>query len=70
MLASKSDTGPYLARLRESLDAHNQRAGKPYDISYSYGMLNSDEGDFRSLRDMVLESDTVMYAEKHKKRLR
>jgi len=70
MLASKSDTGPYLARLRESLDAHNQRAGKPYDISYSYGMLNSDEGDFRSLRDMALESDTVMYAEKHKKRLR
>lgn len=70
IMARKNDTYHYLTKLCKSLDEHNQRAGKPYDISYSYGTINSDEGDFLSLEDMVLESDTVMYAEKHKTRLK
>lgn len=69
MLTRKSDTQPFLHRLRASLDAHNQRAGKPYNINYSYGILNRDDGHYDSLLQMITESDNVMYSEKRRKKL-
>lgn len=69
LLTSQSDTQPFLDKLRESMDAHNQQSGKPYNINYSYGILNSDSGEYSSLLDMIKESDTVMYSEKRRKTL-
>ncbi len=70
LLTRESDTQAFLDKLRASLDAHNQRAGKPYNINYSYGMLNRDEGAFDSLLEMIKESDSVMYSAKRRKRPR
>ncbi|EOV9619292.1 sensor domain-containing diguanylate cyclase [Cronobacter dublinensis] len=69
LLTRESDTQAFLDKLRASLDAHNQHAGKPYNINYSYGMLNRDEGAFDSLLEMIKESDSVMYSAKRRKRL-
>ena len=69
LLAAESDTQPFLNKLRESLDAHNQQSGKPYNINYSYGILSNAPGQYSSLLEMVKESDSVMYSEKRRKKL-
>lgn len=69
LLASHSDARRFLASLHESLEAHNQRAGKPYNINYSYGILDSDGAKYHSLHEMVKESDSVMYSQKRRKQL-
>ncbi|PLR34649.1 GGDEF domain-containing protein [Chimaeribacter californicus] len=69
LLTKASHTQLFLNKLRESLEVHNQHAGKPYNINYSYGTLNSDSGEYGSLLDMVKESDSSMYLEKRKKKL-
>ncbi|WP_428944716.1 diguanylate cyclase domain-containing protein [Pantoea sp. FN060301] len=69
LLATESDTQPYLNKLHESVDTHNQQSGKPYNINYSYGVLNSHSGQYNSLQEMINESDSIMYSEKRRKKL-
>jgi diguanylate cyclase (GGDEF)-like protein len=69
LVTTENAIQPFLDKLRESLDLHNQQSGKPYNINYSYGILNSHSGQYGSLVDMVKESDAVMYSEKRRKKL-
>lgn len=68
LLASGNDAAAFQTRLRDSLNDWNQRSGKPYNINYSYGVINSDDGEFSSLLEMIKESDSVMYSEKRRKK--
>ncbi len=68
LLASGNDAAAFQTRLHDSLNGWNQRSGKPYNINYSYGVINSDDGDFSSLLEMIKESDSVMYSEKRRKK--
>lgn len=68
LLASGNDAAAFQTRLHNSLNGWNQRSGKPYNINYSYGVINSDDGDFSSLLEMIKESDSVMYSEKRRKK--
>lgn len=69
LLAGESDAQTYLSQLRDSLNAYNQRSGKPYNINYSFGIIKSDTDKYASLAEMIKESDSVMYSEKRRKRL-
>lgn len=69
LLAGESDAQTYLNQLRDSLNAYNQRSGKPYNINYSFGIIKSDAAKYASLAEMIKESDSVMYSEKRRKRL-
>lgn len=68
LLASGNDVAAFQTRLRDSLNDWNQRSGKPYNINYSYGVINSDDSQFSSLLEMIKESDSVMYSEKRRKK--
>lgn len=70
LLARQSDAKAYLCRLREALSVWNQQAAKPYNINYSFGMIASEAGKYASLAEMIGESDSVMYAEKRRKKPR
>lgn len=69
LLTTENATQPFLDKLRESMELHNQQSGKPYNINYSYGILNSHSDQYGSLLDIVKESDGVMYSEKRRKKL-
>ncbi|ELY4112158.1 sensor domain-containing diguanylate cyclase [Cronobacter turicensis] len=69
MLSREGYTKSFLHNLRMSIDTYNKEAGKPYNINYSYGVLNSSAGSYASLLDMIKEVDSVMYSEKRRKRL-
>lgn len=68
LLTTENAIQPFLDKLHESLDSYNQQSGKPYNINYSYGVINSHSGQYSSLLDMVKESDSVMYSEKRRKK--
>lgn len=68
LLAHKGDAAGYLAALQEAVDRHNQGAGKPYNINYSFGMLHQDPHNPVTLQAMLEKSDHVMYSHKHKKK--
>ncbi|HDG8260769.1 TPA: sensor domain-containing diguanylate cyclase [Klebsiella aerogenes] len=63
----RADT--FLQKLRESVDHYNQTSGKPYNINYSYGELQSDVSRYPMLGDMLKQSDEVMYSRKRRKTL-
>lgn len=69
LLAQRGDAEGYLAALQEGVDRHNQQAGKPYNINYSFGMLHQDPAHPVSLEEMLEKSDHVMYSHKQKKTL-
>lgn len=69
LLASGKEPLRFLNQLRENLNAWNQQSGKPYNINYSYGVINSSSAQYSSLVEMIKESDSVMYSEKRRKKL-
>lgn len=69
LLACESEAQTYLNNLSDSLNACNQRSGKPYNINYSFGIIKSHSGSYGSLAEMIKESDSVMYSEKRRKKL-
>lgn len=69
LLASGKEPLMFQNRLRENLNAWNQQSGKPYNINYSYGVITSSLNKYRSLMEMIKESDSVMYSEKRRKKL-
>lgn len=69
LITNKERTDAFLNALRKSMDDHNQRSGKPYNINYSFGVLHNDAGAWPSLGEMIKESDSVMYSKKRRKSL-
>lgn len=67
LLAHHAHADSFLHGLRSDVDEYNENSGKPYNINYSYGMLRNDPDRYPSLREMLKESDEVMYSAKRRK---
>ena len=67
LLAHYAHADSFLHGLRSDVDEYNEKSGKPYNINYSYGMLRNDPDRYPSLREMLKESDEVMYSAKRRK---
>lgn len=68
-ITRKDGTGSFLESLRNSVDEYNRNSGKPYQITYSYGVLHSNPERYHSLGEMVKQSDEIMYSHKRRKTL-
>jgi diguanylate cyclase (GGDEF)-like protein/PAS domain S-box-containing protein len=55
-------------RLQKLLDAHNAKGSRPYTLSISFGITQSDEKAPLSLQDLLVQADRMMYEQKRKKR--
>lgn len=55
-------------RLREILNSYNAKPNQSYHLSCSVGTAHYDPKDPKSLDDLLLEADAVMYEEKLKKK--
>ena len=56
-----------LARLRECLGLHNQRAARPYRLSISFGLAIYDPQAPCTLTELMERADGVMYQQKQKR---
>lgn len=54
--------------LIKSLEACNQADERPYDISFSYGIVEFDSERHLSIDDMLCDGDSMMYELKRSKR--
>lgn len=69
LIVRNGETDAFLHDLRKSVDEYNNTSGKPYNINYSFGELQSDSGQYTSLGEMIKQSDEVMYSRKQRKTL-
>jgi diguanylate cyclase (GGDEF)-like protein/PAS domain S-box-containing protein len=56
------------ARLRANLERANAKAGKPYALSISIGVVCSATAEQRSLAELLLSADKLMYESKRRRR--
>jgi len=55
------------ARLQATLEAHNQQAGRSYQLSLSLGIARYDPGSPLSVADLITQADRLMYLQKQAK---
>lgn len=58
--------GASVARIQEGLVDLNRTAGRPYSISFSYGLVEIAPGRYPSVDDLINELDALMYEDKQK----
>lgn len=61
---SEADRDVAVARLRENLRAHDDRASRPYELSLSIGSATRSPHDDRSVAQLIEAADRSMYGEK------
>lgn len=57
-----------IGRVTEKIQQINQLGGKPYSISFSYGITQIDEHSEETVKDLIQLTDKKMYERKRKKR--
>jgi GGDEF domain-containing protein len=57
-----------ITRLNAVLDTRNAKIDKTYELSLSVGYANYEHKNPRSIEELLVEADRLMYAEKQKKR--
>ena len=57
------------ARLNQLASAHNNTNGQLYRLSFSIGHAELEFGKNETLDDLIARADTMMYADKAKKKL-
>ena len=55
-------------RLAETLEAHNARGGRSYELQMSVGIAAYDRKSRCSIEEILRRADELMYVEKRKKR--
>jgi diguanylate cyclase (GGDEF)-like protein len=70
ILAARADydINRILARLQESIDAQNEKGGRPYKIEISHGSDLYIPGSGRSLEEFLTHLDKLMYQHKSERR--
>ena len=61
---AKENADEVLERITESIDRENQSHTRPYDISFSYGIVQIDENSVRSIDELIESADKKMYEHK------
>ena len=56
------------ARLQENIEKHNREKDREYRLSISIGMVQQDFAQPKSMEDLLVEADTLMYEQKRKKK--
>ena len=51
-------------RIQATLEAHNQKAGRPYRLSLSTGMVCYDPKTACTMSEMIAQADAIMYGQK------
>lgn len=64
----KSEVNFLLGRAYERLRKLRERTQKPYEISFSCGVVFKEPEEVLSLAQMMERSDELMYEEKHQKK--
>jgi diguanylate cyclase (GGDEF)-like protein len=54
-------------RLKANLDAHNTEGNKPYNLSFSMGMIQYNPDHPSSIEELLSQADKLMYEEKKQK---
>lgn len=67
VIQSENDAELLLARLRESLNLHNERASRPYPLSISFGLAIYDPQAPCTLTELMERADGVMYLQKQQR---
>ncbi|MCI8603156.1 MAG: GGDEF domain-containing protein [Ruminiclostridium sp.] len=62
------DCGSVRDRFAEYLDKYNSESGKPYTVAASMGIYIAPKGEFHDFEELVKKSDTLMYAEKKRRK--
>jgi GGDEF domain-containing protein len=57
-----------MLRICQNLVAHNTENPKPYDISFSYGVVSISKNKGKSVSDLIGIVDETMYAQKRAKK--
>tara|TARA_R110002050_G_scaffold57423_5_gene129349 strand:- start:270966 stop:271811 length:846 start_codon:yes stop_codon:yes gene_type:complete len=55
-----------MSRLQHSLNEHQQKVNKQYDIHFSYGIVSFDPDKHKTIEALLEEGDSLMYEHKHK----
>lgn len=63
---NKADADKFLCVLQARLDDYNLHSEKPFNINYSFGVIDSVRQDYKTLLEMVTEGDLVMHSETRK----
>lgn len=58
----------YMATLTDRVKTYNEKTGRPYQVSFSYGMTVLNE-QYNDLQELVQHSDKLMYEEKQRKQI-
>ena len=61
------NTAKVIERFKAEITAHNQEAGRGYDIEYSVGFINTLVENHIEINDLLAAADKKMYAEKETK---
>jgi len=67
VIQSEKDAELVLARLRECLELHNERASRPYPLSISFGLAIYDPQAPCTLAELMERADGVMYLQKQQR---
>ena len=69
--AGSTDTDSSLVtkRLKDNLKIHNEKAGKPYKLSLSIGLILYDHENPCSIDELFSTADKLMYEQKRKKNM-
>jgi diguanylate cyclase (GGDEF)-like protein/PAS domain S-box-containing protein len=51
-------------RIRDALEAHNQKANRPYKLSLSIGIVRYDPETPCTMSELIAQADALMYAQK------
>ena len=63
---NKADADKFLCDFQARLDDYNLHSEKPFNINYSFGVIDKSQHDFKTLLEMVTEGDLVMHSENRK----
>ena len=65
--ASGAEIDNALERLGESVDQHNKKTARGYDIEFSFGKVTIDADGHANVADLMVEADALMYQQKKNK---
>lgn len=65
---SKKELDDALGRLRQTVDQHNHKARRGYDIAYSVGAVPFDATRYADITELMARADTLMYEQKKQRR--
>ena len=65
--ASGAEIDNALERLEESVDVHNKKAPRGYNLGFSFGKVTIDAAGHANVADLMVEADALMYQQKKNK---